>query len=434
MLPLEESRILRCRFCNTPLHYTFADLGLQPLCEKYLKSDQLNQMEPFYPLHVYFCENCFLVQLEAAISPQEIYNEYAYFSSSSKGWMKHIEAYAENISRKLGLNNKSQVIEIGSNDGYLLQFFARKGIPVLGVEPAANIAEVAIEKGIPTVIDFFGVEPAKKLQKQDKQADLLVGNNILAQVPDINGFVKGLKTLLKPSGVISIEFHHVLNLIDNNQFDTISHERFSYLSLFSVEKIFTFHGLKIFDAEEFPTHGGSLRIYACHNEDIPKSESLNVNAIREKEKADGLTKLEKYSLFYEKVKETKRNILNILIKLRNKKKSIVGYGAHAEAHTLLNYCGIDSDFLDYLVDRNPAKQGKFLAGVHLPIFHPNKISETKPDYILILTWNIKKEIMNQISYIDNWGAKFIVPVPKAKLYNANETLTTVETLTEEEDK
>jgi 2-polyprenyl-3-methyl-5-hydroxy-6-metoxy-1,4-benzoquinol methylase len=428
---MEPNSPPRCRFCNAPLKHTFADLGLQPICEHYPGSDQLNRMEPFYPLHVYFCDRCFLVQLEESIAPQEIFSEYAYFSSSSKGWMKHVETYAEMIVKKLSLSNDSQVVEIGSNDGYLLQFFALRNIPVLGVEPATNVAEEAFRKGVPTITKFFGKETSKELIEQNRHADLLIGNNILAQVPDINDFVEGLKILLKPSGVITMEFHHLMNLIDKNQFDTISHERFSHLSLFAVEKIFASHGLTIFDVEELSTHGGSLRIYARNTEDTSKSVTLNVNKLREKEKSHGLTEVEKYLSFSEKVKETKRNILDLLIKLKRNKKSIVGYGAHAEAHTFLNYCGITSDFLEYVVDRNPAKQGRFLAGVHIPIYHPDKISETKPDYVLILTWNIKEEIISQMSFIGNWGGQFIVSIPRIKLFNADGDETSMEAIIQE---
>ena len=407
----------RCRFCNAPLKHTFADLGLQPLSESYLKPEQLNQMEAFYPLHVYFCENCFLVQLQDTVSPQQIFNEYAYFSSSSKGWIKHVEAYAEMIVGKLGLGNASQVVEIGSNDGCLLQLFALKGIPVLGVEPATNIAGEAIKKGVPTIIDFFGTDVSEELIKQGKQADLLIGNNILAQVPDINGFVQGMANLLKPSGVITLEFHHLLNLIGKNQFDTISHERFSYFSFFVVEKILANHGLTVFDVEELSTHGGSLRVYARHSEDVTKEITSNVSKLKKREHALGLTKTEQYLMFSEKVRETKRSILALLIKLKRNRKSIVGYGAHAEAHTLLNYCCIRSDFLEYTVDRNPDKQRKFIAGVHIPIFHPDKIKETKPDYVVVLPWNIKGEIMKQLSYISSWGGRFILLIPETKMYN-----------------
>ena len=409
---------LSCRFCGAPLESTFADLGVQPLCESYPSANQLNNMEPTYPLHVYFCKNCFLVQLEESITPQEIYTKYAYFSSSSKGWLKHSENYAEMITNRLRLNANSQVVEVASNDGYLLQFFAQRKIPVLGVEPASNVAQEALKRGVPTLIKFFDRETALDLVRQDKKADLLIGNNIVAQVPDIHGFMDGVKTLLKPSGIISLEFHYLKNLIEKNQFDTISHERFSYFSFFVIENLFASHGLTIFDVEEIPTHGGSLRIYACHSENQHITKTNNPDEIRATEVASGFTEISKYLSFSEKVKGTKRNILDMLIKAKRSGKSVIGYGAHAEAHTLLNYCGIRTDFLDYLVDRNPDKQGKFQAGTHLPILSSDKIQETKPDYLLILPWSIKGEIMNQMSQIGNWGGRFIVPIPKLEVYNA----------------
>lgn len=413
--------ITKCRFCGEPLQHLFADLGVQPFCETYLGVDEQNKMEPFYSLRVYFCDNCLLVQLEESMSPKELFSNYAYFSSHSKGWLKHVEIYAEMITAKLNLNEKSQVVEIGSNDGYLLQYFAQRDIPVTGVEPASNVAKEAQRRGIPTIIKFFDKELSDELISQSKQADLLIGNNILAQVPDLNGFVEGVKNLLKPTGVITMEFHHLMKLIDNNQFDTISHERFSYLSFTVIEKIFAFHGLTIFDIEEIPTHGGSLRIYARHTEDNSKPITSNVLELRNKEKDDGLDKAEKYSSFSQIVKKTKRAILTYLIELKNNNKSIVGYGAHAEANTLLNYCGIRSDFLDYTVDRNSYKQGKFLAGTRIPIFHPDKIKESKPDYVFVLPWSIKGEIMDQLSYIAEWDGKFIVPIPEVTVYNSNGT-------------
>ena len=409
---------MSCRFCGGPLESTFADLGVQPLCESYPSANQLNNMEPTYPLHVYFCKNCFLVQLEESITPQEIYSKYAYFSSSSKGWLKHSENYAEMITNRLGLNANSQVVEVASNDGYLLQFFAQRNIPILGVEPASNVAQEALKRGVPTLIKFFDRETAIDLVRQDKKADLLIGNNIVAQVPDIHGFIDGMKTLLKPSGIITLEFHYLKNLIEKNQFDTISHERFSYFSFFVIENLFSSHGLTIFDVEEIPTHGGSLRIYACHSENQHITKSNGPDEIRATEVASGFTEISKYLSFSEKVKGTKRNILDMLIKAKRSGKSVIGYGAHAEAHTLLNYCGIRTDFLDYLVDRNPNKQGKFQAGTHLPIFSSDKIQETRPDYLLILPWSIKGEIMNQMSQIGNWGGRFIVPIPKLEVYDA----------------
>jgi hypothetical protein len=409
---------LNCRLCGEPLKNTFVDLGVQPLCESYIPADQLNRMEPSYPLHVYFCEKCFLVQLEESITPQEIYKKYAYFSSSSKGWLKHCESYANMITDKLGLNADTQVIEIGSNDGYLLQYFAQRKIPVLGVEPASNVAEEALKKRIPTVVDFFDEKTADELVEQKKKADLLIGNNIIAQVPDLHGFIVGLKKLLKPSGIMTLEFHYLRNLMLKSQFDTISHERFFYFSFFVIEKLFASHGLVVYDVEEIPTHGGSLRIYVRHVENWQVMKTNRCEEIKTSEKIDGLMEQESYLSFGEKVKETKRNLLDVLIKVKRSGKSVVGYGAHAEAHTLLNYCGIRSDFLDYLVDRNPNKQGKYLAGVHLPIFGAEKLLETKPNYVLILPWSIKAEIMAQMSHIADWGGRFIVPIPKLEVYNS----------------
>jgi 2-polyprenyl-3-methyl-5-hydroxy-6-metoxy-1,4-benzoquinol methylase len=418
---MTKAAYMHCRFCGEPLQFTFADLGAQPLCEHYLQREQLNKMEPFYPLHVYVCAKCFLVQLEASIPAEDVFREYSYFSSQSKGWLKHAEDYAEMITKKLNLSKNSQVVEIGSNDGYLLQYFAQRGIPVLGVDPAANVATEAIKKGIPTIVEFFGLKSSRELVKQNKQADLLIGNNVLARVPELNGFVEGLKTLLKPSGVITMELHHLMKLIDNNQFDTISHERFSYFSFIVVEELFASHGLTIFDVEELPTHGGSLRVYARHTENTSIPITNRPKQLIDKEKEYQLTEIEKYLTFAERVKVTKLDILDCVVKIKRNKKSVVGYGAHAEAHTLLNYCGIRSDLLDYIVDRNPSKQGKFLAGTHIPIFHPDKIKETKPEYILVLAWNIKKEIMTQMSYIGDWGGQFIVPIPKIMRYSADGT-------------
>ncbi len=405
-----------CRFCGSTLHNTFVDLGMSPLCESYLEHNQLNQMEPFYPLRVYVCENCFLVQLEEYVSPEHIFSEYAYFSSYADTWVQHARDYTEMIVERFKLNIHSQVVEIASNDGYLLQHFVAKGIPVLGIEPAKNIAKVAIEKGIPTFVEYFGENSACKLAGESKQADLLIGNNVLAQVPDLNDFVKGMKTLLKPHGAITMEFPHLMCLIEENQFDTIYHEHFSYFSFITVESIFRSHNLTIFDVEELPTHGGSIRIYACHTDNISKPVGERVKKMRAKEEAYSFTQLESYFSFAEKVKETKRKLLDFLITAKQEGKSIAGYGAPGKGNTLLNYCGIRTDFIDYTVDRNPYKQGKFLPGTHIPIFHPDKIKETKPDYVMILPWNFKDEIMNQISYIRNWGGQFLVPIPEVNIF------------------
>lgn len=406
-----------CRFCGTSLKYTFVDLGMSPLCESYLSSDQINQMEPFYPLHVHVCHNCFLVQLEAYVSPEHIFTEYAYFSSYADTWLQHAKAYTDSMVERFHLNEQSHVVEIASNDGYLLQYFVEKNIPCLGIEPAANVAKVAIDKGVPTLVEFFGVESARGLAARGKQADLLLGNNVLAQVPDLNDFVAGMKILLKPQGVITVEFPHLMCLMAENQFDTIYHEHFSYFSFITTEKIFAAHGLTLFDVEELPTHGGSLRIYARHQEDTSKPISDRAIELRTREEEAGFTQMECYANFAEQVKETKRKLLDFLIKAKREGKTVVGYGAPGKGNTLLNYCGIRTDFLDYTVDRNPYKQGKFLPGTHIPIYHPDKIAETKPDYVLILPWNFKDEIMKQMASIRDWGGQFVVPIPEVKVYS-----------------
>jgi hypothetical protein len=374
-------------------------------------------MEPFYPLHVQVCDQCFLVQLEAYVSPEHIFTEYAYFSSYADSWLQHAKAYTDLMVERFGLNEQSNVVELASNDGYLLQYFVEKGIPCLGIEPAANVAKVAIDKGIPTLVEFFGVESAQKLADQGKQADLLLGNNVLAQVPDLNDFVAGMKILLKPKGVITVEFPHLSCLMAENQFDTIYHEHFSYFSLITSEKIFAAHGLTIFDVEEIPTHGGSLRIYARHQEDNSQPISDRLIQLRQREEEAGITQMESYANFAEQVKETKRKLLDFLIKAKREGKKVVGYGAPGKGNTLLNYCGIRTDFLDYTVDRNPYKQGKFLPGTHIPIYHPDKIADTKPDYVLILPWNFKDEIIKQMASIRDWGGEFVVPIPEVRVYS-----------------
>jgi SAM-dependent methyltransferase len=405
-----------CRFCKTPLRHTLVDLGMSPLCESYLSTEQLNHMEPFYPLHVYVCDNCFLAQLEEYVSPESIFEEYAYFSSYADSWLEHAKRYTELMTERFGINSGSHVVELASNDGYLLQYFVQKGIPVLGVEPAANVAKSAVEKGVPSLVRFFGERLAHEMLDEGKQADLLIGNNVLAQVPDINDFVKGMKILLKPEGVITMEFPHLMRLMEENQFDTIYHEHFSYFSFIAVENIFIAHGLTLFDVEELPTHGGSLRIYGCHSTDATKQTSHRVSELRDLEKLAGFMTLDYYSVFAEQVKETKRKLLEFLIDAKREGKSIAGYGAPGKGNTLLNYCGIRTDFLDFTVDRSPYKQGKFLPGTHIPIFHPDKITEMRPDYVLILPWNFKDEIMRQMSYIRDWGAKFVVPIPEVRVY------------------
>jgi len=389
---------------------------MSPLCESYLRVQQLNEMEPFYPLHVFVCENCFLVQLQEYVSVESIFGEYAYFSSYSESWLAHAKTYTERMIKRFALGPRSQVVELASNDGYLLQYFVLAGIPSLGIEPAANVAAAAVTKGVPTLVKFFNRQSAEELATQGMKADLLLGNNVLAQVPDLNSFVAGMKILLKPNGVITMEFPHLVKLMEEGQFDTIYHEHFSYFSLFSVEKIFSAHGLMLFDVEELPTHGGSLRIYACHAEDRTKDLSPGMFSVRAAEEAAGLSNLESYSSFAERTKETKCALLEFLIHARRNGKQVVGYGAPGKGNTLLNYCGIRSDLLAYTVDRNPYKQGKFLPGSHIPIFGPERIRETKPDYVLILPWNLKDEIMQQLAYIREWNGQFIVPIPEVQLY------------------
>ncbi len=406
-----------CRFCKTPLKHTLVDLGMSPLCESILGPEQLNHMEAFYPLRVYVCETCFLVQLEEYVSPEEIFNEYAYFSSYAVSWLQHAKHYTDLMVENFGINSESLVVELASNDGYLLQYFVEKGIPVLGIEPARNVAKVALEKGVPTIVEFFGEKLAEELVSKGKRADLLLGNNVLAQVPDLNDFVGGMKILLKPQGIITLEFPHLSCLMQENQFDTIYHEHFSYFSFIAVEKILAAHQLTVFDVEELTTHGGSLRIYARHTADTTKPISAKANELRSREEAEGLTHMETYSAFSEQVKETKRKLLEFLIKVKREGKAICGYGAPGKGNTLLNYCGIGTDFIDYTVDRNPYKHGKFTPGTHIPIYPTEKIRETRPDYLLILPWNFKDEIMGQQAYIKEWGGQFIVPIPEVKVYS-----------------
>lgn len=408
---------MECRFCEARLTHSFVDLGMSPLANRYLTGPDMQRMEPFYPLHAYICQACYLVQLPVFESPEAIFSDYAYFSSYSETWLNHARVYAEQIVERLKLDAQSRVIEIASNDGYLLQYFQQRGVQVLGIEPANNVATAAIQKGIPTLILFFNTRTAWDLVRDGKQADLLIGNNVLAHVPELNDFVRGLKIVLKPGGVITLEFPHLLRLIAERQFDTIYHEHFSYFSFITVEKVFAAHGLTLFDVEELSTHGGSLRIYARHAEDTSKPISQRITALRAQEEAAGLSRLDSYLTFAEKVKETKYNLLDLLIQAKRKGKSVVGYGAPAKGNTLLNYCGIRSDFLDYTVDLSPHKQDHFLPGTHIPIHHPDRMKETRPDYVLILPWNLKDEIMGQMAYIREWGGQFVVPIPEARVYS-----------------
>jgi SAM-dependent methyltransferase len=389
---------------------------MAPLVSSYLRAAELHDAEFFYPLRVYVCDGCYLVQLPPAQTPEKLFSDYPYFSSVSASWLKHARAYVEQMMERFKFDSRSQVIEIASNDGYLLQYFKERGVPVLGIEPAGNVAAVAQGAGIPTLVKFFGLETAKELVRQGKQGDLLLGNNVLAHVPDVNDFVGGMKALLKPDGIITMEFPHLLKLIEENQFDTIFHEHFSYFSFIAVDRIFAEHGLTIFDVEEVPTHGGSLRIYAGHAGARARPESERVQELRERELRAGLDRIETYGSFEKKVRITKHKLLSFLIEVKQKGRSIAGYGAPGKGCILLNYCGIRSDFLDYTVDLSPHKQGLFLPGTHSPIFHPDKIRETKPDYVLILPWNLKGEIMEQMSFIREWGGQFIVPIPEVMVH------------------
>jgi SAM-dependent methyltransferase len=407
--------ILNCRFCNELLTKIFVDLGISPLSNAFLKKEMLDGSEKKYPLCAYVCDNCFLVQLPEFEKPENIFKDYAYFSSYSNTWIQHAKNYVNMVIRKFNFDEKSLVVEIASNDGYLLQFFKKKNIPILGIEPAVNVAKIAKEKEIPTITKFFSVDTANELKKNGKLADLIIGNNVLAHVPNLNDFVKGLKILLKPSGIITLEFPHVLQLIQKNQFDTIYHEHFSYFSLLTLKKIFPFHGLQIFDVEEISTHGGSLRIYVKHTENDGISINERVRILLEKEKQCGLENISTYTNFTKKVEDVKGKLQEFFISAKNSGKKIVCYGAAAKGNTLLNYCNIGNNFIEYVVDQSPYKQGLFLPGTNIPIKSPDEIQKTKPDYLIIIPWNLKEEIMEEIKYIQNWGGKFMIPIPEVKI-------------------
>jgi SAM-dependent methyltransferase len=408
-MPMNGSR--NCRHCNGSLA-EFVDLGMSPLCESYLTEDQLNTMEPFYPLAAYVCRDCMLVQLQEYVAPEHIFSEYAYFSGYSDAWVDHARRYVEMITDRLGLGPESRVIELGSNDGYLLQFFVERGIPVIGIDPAANVASEAESRGVQTLVTFFGADTARELAETGLQADLVLGNNVLAQVPNLNSFIKGIGIILKPNGVCTIEFPHLLKTMVGNQFDQIYHEHFSYFSALTAERIFAAHGMRIFDVEELWTHGGSLRLYICHAGDENHPGSAAISELIRRERDAGLHQIETYAAFAHHVRATKRKLLSFLIETKSAGKSIVGYGAPGKGNTLLNYCGIRTDFLDYTVDRNPYKHGKYLPGTHIPIFSIEKIAETKPDYLLVLPWNLKEEITRQLDYTRGWGAKLVIPIPE----------------------
>lgn len=407
-----------CRFCGTSLNHVLCDLRMSPLSNSYVKFENGRLGEKFYPLKVWVCDRCYLAQLESFESPEAIFSDYLYFSSFSTSWVEHARKYCVMMKDRFGFDGSSKVIEIASNDGYLLQHFQAMGIPVLGVEPAANVAKVAWdERQIPSVVKFFGVETAKELVADGNAADLLLGNNVMAHVPDINDFIGGLKIALKPTGVITFEFPHLLQLIEHNQFDTVYHEHFSYLSFLAVQTMFKHHGLTLFDVEEIPTHGGSLRIFARHTEnDAPLTAvTARVAEMVKKETDFGLADMAVYDAFGEKVKATKRKFLEFLIDAKKAGKSVVGYGAAAKGVTLVNYCGVGEDLIDYVVDKSPHKQNHFMPGVRIPIHAPEKIDETKPDYVVILPWNLKKEISGEMARIKEWGGKFVVPIPEVQV-------------------
>ena len=406
----------RCRFCHAPLSDTFVDLGMSPPCQTIVRPEQLNLMEAFFPLHAWVCGSCYLVQLEEYVSPEDIFTEYAYFSSYSTSWVEHARRYTEDMRARFGLNADSLVVEVAANDGYLLQHFVAAGVPCLGIEPAKNVAAAASEKGIPVVTEFFGEALAKRLVEEGRRANLIAGNNVFAHVPDINDFSLGLSTLLAPGGVVTLEFPHLMRLMDENQFDTIYHEHFSYLSLTTAGNVLRAAGLDLFDVQELPTHGGSLRLFACHADD-PRERLPSVAELAAREDAAGLNSLAAYARFEEQVKATKRAILRYLIDARDAGRTVVGYGAPGKGMTLLNYCGIGPDLLDYTVDRSLYKQGNYTPGTRIPIHPPERIAETRPDEILILPWNLRVEIAEQLAYTAEWGCKLVVPIPTVQVIN-----------------
>jgi SAM-dependent methyltransferase len=405
-----------CRFCGAELQQTFVDLGMSPLCETYPSAADLNHGEVYYPLHAYVCSRCLLVQLEEFESGGAIFSDYAYFSSYSDSWLRHCEKYCAQMMKRFGLNDQSFVIEVASNDGYLLQYFVQANIPVLGIEPAANVAKVASDKGVPTLVRFFGAQLARELALRGQAADLVAGNNVLAQVPDLNDFVEGLRVVLKPEGILTLEFPHLLRLMERNEFDTIYHEHYSYFSLLTTVRILEKHGLRVFDVDELASHGGSLRVYACRAESQTHLVTPNVRKVMEEEEKARLDTAEGYKRFGQQVKQTKFALVDFLFKAAREGKSVAAYGAPGKSATLLHYCGIGKDLIEYTVDRSPHKQGRFLPGTHIPIYHPDRIRDTKPDYVVILPWNLKDEIMQQLQFIREWGGRFVVPIPEVAVY------------------
>lgn len=407
----------RCRFCDAPVSHSVCDLGMHPLCESFLTAEQLDQAEAFYPLHAFVCERCFLIQVKDYVHGTEIFQgEYAYFSSFSDSWLDHCSRYVDTITDRLRLTGDSLVMELASNDGYLLQYFVQKEIPCVGIEPADNVAEAAEEKGVPTRVLYFGTDVARQLRAEGLRPNLMIANNVLAHVPDLNDFVAGISHLLADDGVLTVEFPHVLNTLEQNQFDQIYQEHYCYFSLLTLQKVFAHHGMTVFDVDELPTHGGSLRIYVRHTNDESKPVTSAVTDLHDLEVAKGLMDISTYTAFAEQVQETKRKVLEFLIQAKREGKQVVGYGAPGKGNTMLNYCGVREDFIDYVVDRNPYKHGRFLPGSHIPIFDTNRIAETRPDYILILPWNLKAEISKQLEYTREWGAQLVVPIPELTVF------------------
>jgi SAM-dependent methyltransferase len=400
-----------CRFCGAALTESFCDLGLSPLANSYVRADQLDQGERFYPLHAYVCSECYLVQLAEFETPEQIFGDYAYFSSFSRSWLEHARAYVEQTSARFDLGPSNQIVEIASNDGYLLQYFVERELPVLGIEPAANVAAAAQERGIPTLVEFFGTELATRLRDEGTTADLLLGNNVLAHVPDLNDFVGGMATLLSDDGVITMEFPHLLQLMRHNQFDTIYHEHFSYFSFLTVSAVFAHHGVRLFDVEEIPTHGGSLRIYGCHAENAAHVTTERAQQLLAVERDAGLDRLRGYAAFPEQVRRTKRTLVRFLLDAKESGATIAAYGAPAKGNTLLNYAGVGTDVIDFTVDRSPHKQGFALPGTRIPIFAPERVFEAKPDYLLVLPWNLRDEIIEDMRGIRDWGGRFVFPIP-----------------------
>ena len=409
---------MRCRNCGSPADIPMVDLGMSPLCESLISQEQLDAPETFLPLKVQVCGNCWLAQLEEYATPNEIFGEYAYFSSFSDSWLDHARAYVEDMTERLDLGPDSMVIEVASNDGYLLRWFVERQVPVLGIEPAANVARAAVDIGVPTEVVFFGESSAAQMRDRGVSADLIVGNNVLAQVPDLHDFASGFPTLLAPDGVVTLEFPHIMRLLEENQFDTIYHEHFSYFSLASCQDIFSRHGLEVFDVEELSTHGGSLRVFLHHRDDNSHRQTDRVGSLLAAEESAGLFDPSTYTEFGERVEQTKWALLSELISIREKGESIVGYGAAGKGNTLLNYCGIRTDFLEFIADRNPYKIGRFTPGTHIPIVDPEQIAQRRPDHVLILPWNLEQEITAQLGFIREWGADFIVPIPVVRRVEA----------------